>query len=604
MLEYTETNTSSCSMKPKAYSYIRFSSPEQSRGDSQRRQREAATKYAEEHDLELVLDKDYQFFDAGISAYKGRNATHEGKLRRFYDYVRDGRIESGSYLLVESLDRLSREDVLVALPRFIDLLNEGVNVVTLSDKTVYTKGADVPQLIMSIVHMARAHHESKLKGDRVSKAWREKQLKARQESKPLGRVCPYWLDYIEGEYVINEERAGVVRKIFELTIAGYGQIAIAKSLNQNGTSVFGSRSRNKSGLWGTSSIAKILSNRSVLGEYQPMIHEGNKRINSGPPIEGYYPSVITEEEFFSALYMRTQRRVYKDTKRSKDYNIWSKLVVCSKCRSPMHLVNKGEKPKGQKYLRCFSSAKGMCDAKSIRLNVADVAFKEILAMFNSLPLVKESKKTAKKKVVELNGRIESIRKLLDQYQSLLESAPSAALSRAAASKELELEECVAEAEKIQSDMAGSAIFDKQGFLSQLDLESYEGRSAANMYLRNLDVQIRAGNNGLECFFVAVLMEPKKLPIPQFAIWVTPDMGVRITPLSREMTVNVINQGELDSARMTETLKRALPELLAQTEGNGRQAVHTSLEDIPTVKWRTEKERHLDLLLDSVGLKAK
>lgn len=80
-------------MKPKAYSYIRFSSPEQSRGDSQRRQREAAAKYAEEHNLELVLDKDYQFFDAGISAYKGRNSTHEGKLRRFYDYVKDGRIK-------------------------------------------------------------------------------------------------------------------------------------------------------------------------------------------------------------------------------------------------------------------------------------------------------------------------------------------------------------------------------------------------------------------------------------------------------------------------------------------------------------------------------
>lgn len=588
-------------MKPKAYSYIRFSSPEQSRGDSQRRQRETAAKYAEDHGLDLVLDRDYQFFDAGVSAYKGRNATHEGKLRRFYDYVKDGRIESGSYLLVESLDRLSREDVLVALPRFIDLLNEGINVVTLSDKMVYTKGADVPQLIMSIVQMSRAHLESKVKGDRVSQAWRNKQIRAREESLPMGRVCPYWLDYVDGQYVINDERASIVRKIFDLTIEGHGQIAIAKQLNQSGVSVFGSKRRNKSGFWGTSSIAKILANRAVLGEYQPTVQEQNGRVNSGPPIIGYYPAVVSEEIFFAALHMRAQRRMYKDTKQTKEFNVWSKLIVCSRCRSPMHLVNKGKKPKGHRYLRCFSSAKGVCDAKAIRLCFADVAFKEILAMFNSLPLVNESQKISKNKVAELNGRINSIRLLLEQYQSMLESAPSIALSKAAAAKESELNEYMLELERIKANIAVSEIFDKKGFLEKLDLESYEGRSSANMYLRNLEVQVRAGNNGFESFFVAVLLKEGMMPAPQFAIWVSPDMSVSITPLSREMTINVINQGELGSARMVETLKNVLPELLSLTAESGRKPVSASLEDIPTVKWQSEKEKHLNKLLKTLGI---
>ena len=39
--------------KPRAYSYLRFSSPEQRLGDSERRQIEAARRYAERHDLDL-----------------------------------------------------------------------------------------------------------------------------------------------------------------------------------------------------------------------------------------------------------------------------------------------------------------------------------------------------------------------------------------------------------------------------------------------------------------------------------------------------------------------------------------------------------------------
>lgn len=39
--------------RPKAYSYVRFSTPEQELGDSQRRQIDKAAKYAQDHGLEL-----------------------------------------------------------------------------------------------------------------------------------------------------------------------------------------------------------------------------------------------------------------------------------------------------------------------------------------------------------------------------------------------------------------------------------------------------------------------------------------------------------------------------------------------------------------------
>jgi len=41
-------------MQPKAYSYVRFSSPEQATGDSLRRQTELSEQYASQHGLDKV----------------------------------------------------------------------------------------------------------------------------------------------------------------------------------------------------------------------------------------------------------------------------------------------------------------------------------------------------------------------------------------------------------------------------------------------------------------------------------------------------------------------------------------------------------------------
>ncbi|WP_201268787.1 recombinase family protein [Sinorhizobium meliloti] len=98
--------------RPKAYSYVRFSTPEQMKGDSFRRQIEAAERYAATRGLEM--DTKFAFHDLGVSAWQGRNKT-DGMLGEFLSYVREGDIARGSYLLVENLDRVSRENALDAL---------------------------------------------------------------------------------------------------------------------------------------------------------------------------------------------------------------------------------------------------------------------------------------------------------------------------------------------------------------------------------------------------------------------------------------------------------------------------------------------------------
>jgi Resolvase, N terminal domain len=75
-----ENHTHPTKTKSQAYSYIRFSSPQQMQGDSLRRQTEASEEYAAAHGLRL--DYSLNLRDLGVSAYRGRNST-EGALAGF-----------------------------------------------------------------------------------------------------------------------------------------------------------------------------------------------------------------------------------------------------------------------------------------------------------------------------------------------------------------------------------------------------------------------------------------------------------------------------------------------------------------------------------------
>ena len=81
----------------KAYSYIRFSRPEQLKGNSLYRQKRESAEYAAEHNLQL---DGRSMEDLGISGYRGKNAIY-GALAGFLEVVKTGRVEPGSTLMVE-----------------------------------------------------------------------------------------------------------------------------------------------------------------------------------------------------------------------------------------------------------------------------------------------------------------------------------------------------------------------------------------------------------------------------------------------------------------------------------------------------------------------
>ena len=80
--------------RPKAFSYVRFSTPDQAKGSSYQRQSEAAQAFARERGLELAATT---YNDLGVSAFRHKHAQ-TGALRAFLKAVEEGEIPSGSFL--------------------------------------------------------------------------------------------------------------------------------------------------------------------------------------------------------------------------------------------------------------------------------------------------------------------------------------------------------------------------------------------------------------------------------------------------------------------------------------------------------------------------
>ena len=112
-------------MGGKVYSYIRFSDARQATGASVERQAGIAQAWAAEHGL--TLDDSLSMRDEGLSAYHQRH-VRKGALGVFLKAAEDGRVEPGSVLLVESLDRLSRAEPLTALAQMTSIIDAGIAV--------------------------------------------------------------------------------------------------------------------------------------------------------------------------------------------------------------------------------------------------------------------------------------------------------------------------------------------------------------------------------------------------------------------------------------------------------------------------------------------
>jgi DNA invertase Pin-like site-specific DNA recombinase len=284
-----------------AYSYVRFSTKPQSLGDSLRRQADLAADYCERHGWKL---SPASYRDLGVSARRGKNAL-VGNLGQFLKAIEAGSIRPGQALIVESLDRITRQGIDEGYDLIKRILKASILLVTLSPERVFdisatrslSKGALEIQLILE-----RAAEENERRSERVGAAWMEKKRRARDgelqrptvrmgpASRCLTRMLPEWLRWEDGAIVSIPERVAVVKRMFALSAAGYGAPRIVKTLTVEGVKPWAGPT------WLKTYVAKIIRDRRALGEYQPKKHDKP----DGPPVADYYPAVVTAAEWNAA----------------------------------------------------------------------------------------------------------------------------------------------------------------------------------------------------------------------------------------------------------------------------------------------------------------
>jgi DNA invertase Pin-like site-specific DNA recombinase len=267
----------------KAYSYARFSSLGQGQGNSIERQLEIAVAYHARVLATLPLDTSRA--DEGFSAYKGHH-VEKGSLGHFLAEIKANTIAKGSALIVENLDRISRQGPKIARKIIEQVVDNGVEIHIVNINSILTLGweNDPARSIIVDVELGRAYRESEYKSTRIGSSWRSNKQKT-AEGRILTRVLPSWLTVVDNKIVTVDAEVELLREVFRLAALGLGSMKIAQALKIN-----------RSLSW----INRNLTNRAVLGEFQPHRYVDGKRVPEGPIIAGYYPRIISHKEWDAA----------------------------------------------------------------------------------------------------------------------------------------------------------------------------------------------------------------------------------------------------------------------------------------------------------------
>jgi DNA invertase Pin-like site-specific DNA recombinase len=338
------------SRKPVAFSYVRWIRPEQAKGDSLRRQTEARERWLADHP-DVVLDNTLELTDRGKSAFR-RDDWDKYALGEFVKQI-GKRVQPGDYLLVENLDRLSREEAGTAVELFLSIVNKGVVIAQLMPQVLeFRHPVNVMSLMFAIVELSRGHSESAAKSDRVGKAWANKRRRAAENGEPMTPLAPVWLRLVDGKWELIAAAADAVRKIFRLAVVGYGLGVITKRLNAAGVPPIG-RAKH----WARSFVGKILSSRAVVGEFQPYTGRGPRRAKDGKPISNYYPAVVTEAEWYAARAALVSRRRKVGRTPKAGVNVFAHLLHDARDGGTMHITSRGAW--GGRYLASNRAKQGV-----------------------------------------------------------------------------------------------------------------------------------------------------------------------------------------------------------------------------------------------------
>ena len=403
--------------------YCRLSQDDALDGESNSitNQKALLAKYAADHNLKNTVF----FVDDGYSGTTWNRPGFEDMIREVEDY-------NVSTLIVKDLSRLGREySHMGKLQDFIFPAYD-VRFIAINDDVDSSKGENDFAVIKNVFNDFYAQDTSK-KIRAVNKVLSE----SGQHLSSIP-VCGYMKDPADKKkWIVDEPAAAVVRRIFDMCIAGKGPMQIAKILPAEKVLIMTAYTAQRDGKplpdnpykWNPNSVVKILERMEYLGctvnfKTHTKSLKYKKRIEVPKEdwlvFENTQPAIIEKGQWERVQELReNKRRVTKIGKTS----IFSGLVRCADCGAKLYDCTSRSYTSGsQDHFVCsnYKSNTGSCEIHFIR---EQVLYEQVLQCIqNSLHFVSVFREDFQQELLNQNAdsqkaEIAKKRKVLAQAQA-------------------------------------------------------------------------------------------------------------------------------------------------------------------------------------------
>jgi DNA invertase Pin-like site-specific DNA recombinase len=466
-------NMKNTTQKGTVYSYARWSSEQQTLGDSERRQISQAQRFAEQHGLKLSNET---FEDRGVSAWKGDH-RETGRLGALL-----AKVSEGDAITIDCYSRWSREHPLDGLNALRETTDKGVTVHFTSAGLSISRDNFRSMFAMLSMHAQLSNAETEEKSRNIRSAYQGRREEMQKGKIGFGRL-PAWLkwsapaDQPERKPLIDEAKANIVRKIFALSAEGKGVRQIERDMRAKNIKPI---SNSKKADWNARFVHRLIGDRGVLG-----YHPGSE--------VAVYPAIVDQDLFESANRQLKNRQTSTVRHSVENNSLFTKLAYCSACGSPMGKQTTNTS-KGRKYayLVCTGSVrqKTNCPCTGLPYDAFEKSFAFMLSHSIKVREYLADDSSGPSQVDILRGRLEGVHKRFNKISAMIEGDDNPSRTLNDQLKELETEE-----DKLNQQIEAESARQKTpalksyGELAALDMSNQEHRSKIRVLLRDVVTRI-------------------------------------------------------------------------------------------------------------------
>ncbi len=352
--------------------YERLSQEDKLDGESNSiiNQKKILEKYCRDHGYTAIRHYDED------DGYSGTNFNRPGFQRLLAD-IKAGKIKR---VIVKDMSRFGRNYLQVGMYTEMLFPEYGVHFIAVNDGVDSVRGDSEFTAIRNVFNEMYAKDTSK----KIKATWQSKG----RSGEHLTTIPPY--GYIKDpedkkKWIVDEEAAAVVQKIFALCVDGLGPTQIAKWLRQNQI-LNPTAYAHQKGLpvsnklmadpykWTNETVSRILERIDYLGhtvnfKTSKPSFKSKKKVWNDPSewviFENTQEPIIEESVFLIVQNIRQGRR--RPTKMG-DMGMFSGLLFCSDCGGKMYLCRATHFRPEQEYYICSTYRKDrtLCTTHSIR----------------------------------------------------------------------------------------------------------------------------------------------------------------------------------------------------------------------------------------------